>query len=267
MAKNSIPRQLDQLFPMAKNLVEGLQAHGESAGVLHHTAPKMNADLTAARTAENLYQAARSKRLGMSPALAAARKEGKTFLTTAKNVLRPWLGQRWNTRWAETGFVSQSQSSPTKNDEKEEILKILAAYFTANPKHESAQHGVTAARATELYEAITAAAQAARFQDAEISRLKVDRDATVKQLKTRMRGLINELKDLLPALDSRWTAFGLNAPGASSRPAANQADDTDADTALELALPSGATGYLDESDSSNGHRISTASPETAVLVR
>jgi len=266
MAKNTIPTQLDQLFPMAKNLLGGLNTHGKSAGVLQHTATRLNADLTAARTAENLYQNARAKRQGMAPELKATRKAGETFLTTAKNVLRPWLGQKWNTRWAETGLVTQSQRSPKKHGEKEEVVKTLAAYFTAYPAHESATHGITAARATELYDAIVATSQAVRLQDAEIKQLKQDRDAAVKQLKRRMRGLIQELKDLLPALDSRWTAFGLNAPGAITRTAGTKVTE-------EVAAATSASFFLEPavvtsaSHGTNGARSSASSEEPALLSR
>ncbi len=217
MATNSIPNQLDQAFPMAQKMVDGLKTHGTTVGVLHNTATKLEADLQAAREAENTYQGARAERQLMSPALKEARKAGTTFITNVKNVLKPHLGQSWNTRWAEAGFVNNSLRNPVRVAEQEEMLKILAAFFTEHTGWESAGHGVTAARALELYDTLKTADKAAQLLDVNIGEFKQERDAAVKQLKSRMRGLIAELKQLLTPLDSRWAAFGLNAPGAISR--------------------------------------------------
>ena len=60
------------------------------------------------------------------------------------------------------------------------------------------------------------------------------RDAAVEALKTRMRGVISELDQLLGDTDPRWDAFGLNAPGAAETP----------DTPEALVLTPGAPGTL-----------------------
>ena len=47
---------------------------------------------------------------------------------------------------------------------------------------------------------------------------QVTRDAAVRKLRTRIRGLINELDQLIEPLDPRWLSFGFNMPGAPEVP-------------------------------------------------
>ena len=47
---------------------------------------------------------------------------------------------------------------------------------------------------------------------------KTARDQTVEALKKRMRGLINELEQLVAKDDPRWRAFGLNIPALPNVP-------------------------------------------------
>jgi len=77
---------------------------------------------------------------------------------------------------------------------------------------------VTAARAGELFAALSAARSAVNQGLTDIGQKKAIRDAAEKALRTRLRGLIAELGQLLPDDDPRWYAFGLNPPAAPDTP-------------------------------------------------
>ena len=69
---------------------------------------------------------------------------------------------------------------------------------------------------------------------ADLAQKKTARNAAEKTLRKRMRGLIAELKQLLPSDDARWNAFGLNRPAALPVPS----------TPGELKVIGGGAGHL-----------------------
>jgi len=60
------------------------------------------------------------------------------------------------------------------------------------------------------------------------------RNTAVRNLRKRMKGLILELKDVLPADDARWRLFGLNMPVAVGIPAVPE----------NLVVAGGGSGHL-----------------------
>jgi hypothetical protein len=72
------------------------------------------------------------------------------------------------------------------------------------------------------------------------------RDGAEAALRRRLRGLIDELTQLLPADDPRWFAFGLNPPAAPDTP--------DAPTGLTLTAGEGGSVLVDWADAPRAAR-------------
>ena len=68
----------------------------------------------------------------------------------------------------------------------------------------------------------------------DVGTKKAARDTALKALRKQARGLVTELKQLLPGNDPRWNAFGLNRPDAVGLP----------DVPEGLQVVGGAAGHL-----------------------
>lgn len=98
------------------------------------------------------------------------------------------------------------------------LLQSVELYLTANPARENAPLNLTAARAAALHTALADARSATNQQGQAERAAREARDASADKLRKRLRGLIDELGQLLAPLDARWLAFGLKRPGAPESP-------------------------------------------------
>src|SRR5205823_6564729 len=117
-----------------------------------------------------------------------------------------------------TGFPNQSLAVPTTVAERQALLQSLQAYFAANAGQENAPLNVTAARAEQLHGALSSARTALNNHLTVNGQKKTARDNGDGALRKRMRGLIDELGQLIGDDDARWYGFGLNPPGAPGTP-------------------------------------------------
>ncbi len=127
------------------------------------------------------------------------------------------MGSQFCAEWVDAGFVT-SLEVPTSPAELEGLLSALRAYFLANVGHENAPLNVSAAAALTLFTTLRDARIALNAQRAGRGEKKVTRDAAVRGLRRRLRGLICELDQLIGPLDPRWMSFGFNMPGAPEVP-------------------------------------------------
>jgi hypothetical protein len=150
-------------------------------------------------------------------------------------VLEPFLGAEPSAAWEPAGFPADSLAIPATQAERQALLGKLRDYFTANPARENAPLVITAAQANSLFTALSDARSAANQGNTNAVEKKTLRDAAVTALRKRMRGLIDELEQLLADEDARWYAFGLNPPGAPATPEVPDG----------LALAGGGPGTVD----------------------
>lgn len=218
MARNPLPESLDRLFPLATDMIDGVTTIGTATGVVQNTATVLTNVLTAARSSEAAFQAARLAKIDATTAQTMADSNAKTFIATAKRILIPHLGATWSTAWAQVGYVNGSLEMPSLLNERFTLLGTLRTYLVAQPAHENAPLGITAAAAQLLITASSAARSALNAALQNLATARLAREAAVSTLRTRMRGLISELATLLPADDARWYTFGLSAPGDPETP-------------------------------------------------
>lgn len=218
MASNTIPQQLELMFALAEDMADGLAVHGNAAGVQQNTEARMRADLAAARTGETAFDAARQSKRDAVAAQNIADSNGKGFIGTAVGVLKNFLGTSWSESWEPAGFRQGTISAPSVMAARQTLLADLQDYFASHAAQEVAALNVTAAQAGTLFTALSSARAAVNLALADVGEKKVIRDLAVQTLYRRMRGLADELGQLLDDNDPRWPAFGLVAPGASETP-------------------------------------------------
>jgi hypothetical protein len=219
---------------LAEDMADGAHDHGAAINLKQNDEAAIRADLATARTAFNDYNKARGASADFHVTLLLADTNAYKFIKAASAVLAQNLGQYWSAAWQPTGFPDQSTGVPKTQDGRFSLCQSLADFFTANPAMEinTPKLIVTAAAAQACHDAIDAARKGVNDGITDTGAKKMACDAAESALRVRMRGLINELGQLLDDNDPLWQAFGLTTPGSDATP--------DSPTALTLtAGPAG----------------------------
>ena len=218
MAANVLPQTLGPLLTLGEDMADGLNTHEVAVGVKQNLEVAVRGALAAVNTAEQNYSNAKAAKVTLTTAVTVADSNGKAFIGTARSVLEPTLGTQPSTAWEPVGYPADSLALPPTQADRQTLLNDMKDYFTANPARENAPLVITAAQAGILFTALSTGRSNANQGNTTAVQKKVLRDAAVKALRKRMRGLIGELEGLLPDDDARWYAFGLNPPGAPETP-------------------------------------------------
>ena len=236
MAANPLPTAQSPLLALAEDMADGLDAHEVAVGVKQNTEVILRAAIDAVRAAEADFGTTKTGKADASTALRIADSNARAFLKSARAVLAKVFGEDYSPAWEAAGFTGNSTAVPGTQEERLNLCAALETHFTAHPTQEVAdpRFKVTAAEATLRFDALSDARSAVHAASTLAGQKKAVRDAAIEALKTRMRGLISELDQLLGDTDPRWDAFGLNAPGAAETP----------DTPEALVLTPGAPGTL-----------------------
>ena len=245
---NRLPDQIDRLFTLAEDMIDGLAAAGAAAGVAQNTAPVLQGALDAARSAEAAFQAARAAKIARTAEQTVADSNGKAFIAGAKRLLANYLGGQWGAAWAQAGFANGSLETPAALGERQSLLAALRDYFAAHAAQENAPLGLTAAAAVAVFDALSAARAAVHAALQALGQARDGREAAVEALRRRMRGLVTELETLLEDADPRWYAFGLNAPGDPATPGIPEG------LVLTAGAPGAGTLFADWADSRRAAR-------------
>ncbi len=231
---NALPRSLSDLFTLCEKAADGLHTHESTIGIMHNTEAVLRGELTAARAANNQFQAAKSAKLSTTDAQDTADANAVQFITAARDVLKTKLGASYSQAWDEAGFASQSLAVPSTLSKRMELLKSLELYFTAHPTHEVAALNVTHAQAAALHEALSTAVSAVNAGRGDQRGKRDARDTTEEALRNRLRGLVGELTQLIGDTDERWLDFGFRVPNDERMPEVPSA----------LIVNGGAAGHL-----------------------
>jgi hypothetical protein len=162
-SKNSIPRAVDPVTSLGAKALIGGQSIGALIPLVINTPPKIATDFYdfAGNPATPEIRGKQAKytaqKTVVTDAYAAARQAvsaGRDFCMDAISVLKPVLGNRWNSQWNRAGFVAPSLA--VERDPVPMLIR-LREYFNANAAQEVASRGVTAAQAQVRVAAIQAA--------------------------------------------------------------------------------------------------------------
>ena len=215
---NKIPQSLSGLLNAALDALAGARAAEAEVGLAQNTAARIAADVyrltgnpqtPEVSGVQTLYAAQLSATKDAYMAKAKAVAGGREFCRLAINLLRPKLGNEWTPAWNAAGLRSGSLALPRK---PRLLLVELRGYFAANPEHENAQAGITAAEATAVEATLTAAEGAVAVARRERVRLKQERDAAMRTLRRRLSGLRAELEQVLEDNSGLWYKFGFRRP-------------------------------------------------------
>src|SRR5436190_6680098 len=97
--KNTLPQQLDRIFTLAEDMAVGCHNLEVAIGLLQNKEANILTDLNAARTADNIYQAAKTGKLTAVQAQKAADESASAFIVVARDVLKTHLGTSWSQMW------------------------------------------------------------------------------------------------------------------------------------------------------------------------
>ena len=147
MAGNPVPDPQDELLALAEDMADGCHNHEVAIGIQHNKEADMRGAITALRTAEAGFGAAKGNRQDAMDVLHTADDAAGEFLGTARKVLTSFLGNFWSMQWEPTGFPDQSTAVPKSQEKRMNLCASLKIYFTSVPAHEVAALGVTAASA------------------------------------------------------------------------------------------------------------------------
>ena len=220
MAAQPLPGPLPLLLALADDMADGAHNHGVAIKLKQNDEAAIRSALDPCRAAFVALGTAQDAISSAFKALHAADASANTFLKAARAVLVQSLGNTWSANWAPTGFPGQSTAVPDTQDERYTLCNSLATYLTNNPDMEvnSKKVVVTAAAATACYNAIKTARGALHDRQEEAVTAQNVCDAAEAALRIRMRGLINELGQLLDDNSPLWKSFGLPMPGADVTP-------------------------------------------------
>jgi hypothetical protein len=217
---NSIPANRGRLSGLGDKLKAGLAALAATLGITQFTAASFGAILTAFKAAYSSYNSARSAEQAAYDVFHAKDEDIKAWLKVVRGIFIGHFGDRWNTMWAQAGFVQPSTRIPRRVQDRISLVQKVGTFLTDNPSYEVADRDMTAAKATELYTAIEAAQDSLQTKQAALKTASDALDATQAALVKAMQGLIKILSATLSPSDPRWQAFGLNIPATQSTPAA-----------------------------------------------
>ena len=218
MAANPTPTNNRKLLSTCHDLLKGCQALETELGLKQNTAAVMQAAWEAVGDGLALVGLRTKERGTARKALLQADAEGERVISRCRLRLATIFGSRINVQWEAAGFPDRSTMVPEMQDKRLTLLASLAAWFTAQPAHGSADMGATAATCHTAHEALSDARSAENESHARLALAVKEKNRLLRALRGQMRSLIRELNVLMESDDPRWRRFGLNIPARLSAP-------------------------------------------------
>ncbi len=218
MAHNALPNGEDDLISLAEDCIDGAHQLQDAVGLKQNREPELQDDLDEFVLKKGLWNAADGQRNAKETGVRTARSNARATLTLARDNFKPVFGGKASSAWTAAGWPDDSIAVPSTSDKLLPLLLAVKQYLTDNPAQEVPNKGVTAANTTALHTALSTAVSARNTHKTTLGQCLGHRDQCEKKLRTRLRGLVTELEQLLDPLDPRWLTFGLNRPGAVDAP-------------------------------------------------
>ena len=209
------------LFSSTQKWAAGLAKHTAGLQLTHYLSAPLLSLLGNARQLELGFQTSRSVTLASSNALMSSRATSVLYIEKTRSYLRTFLGERWSTAWAQTGFTKQSLQIPRTNTaDVLAIVRGLQSYLTANAAQQSTLAGVTAAAATALIASLENTTTAWNNAKSDQRTKRDSRESSQKDLSVYLRNSRSEVDSVLKDGDARWLDFIDAVPGELRAPEA-----------------------------------------------
>lgn len=221
MASNQLPDSLSELETLGRDAANGGAQLDVTVGMKQNTHDLVLADTDAFSDACDQYDTADTAVRAATSALRIAVSNARGFLMLGRDLLKPTLGAKANTAWAETGFSDHSLAVPNGDDLLQPMLDKMQKYLVAHSALENAPANFTAAQALALYNTLKDARSGptgVSAKEAARQAAKQTRDLTEAALRRRLTGLVGELTQLLDSLSPHWVTYGFKRPGDPDAP-------------------------------------------------
>jgi hypothetical protein len=199
-------------------MVQGMEELSVPLGLTLISTAQMQTNLSAFITQDGAFNAARSAQQTASDAWATAQAAIYAWLLGVSNTLATHFGTRWNTQWAQAGFINNTTAIPAKIEDRLGLTLALVNFFTAQPTYEVATLNQTAAYGTTLRTTAVNAQAAVTAATVTINNIGALWQTAYDTLVKGMRSLIMNLTDKLSDSDPRWLNFGLQMPSTITTP-------------------------------------------------
>jgi hypothetical protein len=272
MADNSIPESYDPLVQHLEDAADGAHTHGAAIGLKQNDEAAIRTDLEAlvGKAAgpggvppavpglKDKWNIAKAAKTAATGAFNTAKRNGRTLARACMGVLRPRLGESWNSQWQIAGFTNGSLAVP---DNPMTLLQQFRAYFAANPSHEKSglAPGVdaTGAACNAAAEAISTAASASNQSNVDAGNARNALQTGIEKGRSRLMGLRDELTQLIRDDDERWEAFGFSKPSQPGTPEVPE------NVVLTPGAPGSHTLFIDWDDALRAARYRVIVTNTA----
>ena len=183
-----LPDSIDDLARISLRLIAELSLPGEKADLRLESAALLRSAFEPALRRQRELEALRTEPVRvLKPAWRRADAVAADFIRSAKRALRPHLGDRWNPAWAEAGFERGTLAMPDSFAGRQKLLGTLKASLTAHPEWQCPEQFITAARASQVEEALLAARRSLACHPSRCQAAKEARDRACSQLRRRLR--------------------------------------------------------------------------------
>ena len=231
MASNAIPKPYDPVIILGEDASDGLAAYGATLALSMTEAQVRDRvlDLTGREAGPGNvppaepglkadWNTAKANKTAKTALLQSAKSNGRALAMACMGVLKPRLGNQWNSQWAAAGFTNNSLRIP---DNPLAVLQQIRGYFVNNPTHEVptlSPYPATAAACLAAANAISAAATASNQSNTDAGTAQAALKAGIEALRDVLGLLREELTRKIGDDDERWYAFGFNKPSDPETP-------------------------------------------------
>lgn len=220
MATNNVPKPIAELLDLGQFCLNGINAYGESIGLLQYTDANFRPLVTALDVKQAEFNASRSYLADLYSDVHLQVAGMRVACLTGRKILSISWGDDWSPEWVQGGWTDASTAVPTSGADLEELCTALKTFLTGHPDYvvNTARVQFVATRYANLVVAHDYAQMQLANAKVVEKQAKLARSGAEKALRDAIRGLIDVLAQLLGPDDPRWEAFGLNQPGATVTP-------------------------------------------------
>lgn len=218
MATNPTPTNDVELLALCGKLLQGCAELAGEIGMELTPVALLDEQLTSAHAALAEVEKQKTERSALRKELRERDLESERVLSRCRLRLAALFGHGFNEQWEAAGFPDQSTMVPEVFAKRLALLAQLSAYFTARPEHESQDMRATTAICEMTHQSLSGVRALVDHHKTILQHAVQKKNDALKQLRKRLRSLINELGLLLAEDDLRWRRFGLNPPAGEPLP-------------------------------------------------
>jgi hypothetical protein len=215
--KQELKLNVPGLLAFSTIAANGAQTLGAAIGLKQNTEADILADRASLVTARDNYEEGKLQLNDLREVVHEKLAEGITYGTVFRDLLKPRFGAKYSNAYQAIGLQG-SMGMPRSVAKLTPVLEAIRAFMQAHEDMQNEPLNLTPAYVTTLLGDINTANNAVVTKNTSVKALlKVRRTAETK-LTQRLRGLANELAQLIEPTDVRWLSFGFNLPGAIETP-------------------------------------------------